>query len=99
MTVSANTSKKAAANPVAAVAIPPTRPPGREYTRIPRATSPPARTAPDTIRGTGPKYPLLAASTSSMTTPANVTTAPANAIALLANPSRIHNGSGWGGAG
>ncbi|SKU54597.1 Uncharacterised protein [Mycobacteroides abscessus subsp. abscessus] len=41
----------------------------------------------------------MAASTSSMTTPANVTTAPANAIALLANPSRIHNGSGWGGAG
>ena len=76
------TSMYAAATPVAAKAIAPTRPPGREYSRAATPMSAPASTAPAPTRISGRRMPACAASTRSSTTPMSVTATPATARIL-----------------
>src|SRR6478672_6176312 len=76
------TSMYAAATPVAARAMAPTRPPGREFKRAATTTSAPASTAPAPTRISGRRMPAWAASTSSRTTPMSVTATPATARTL-----------------
>ena len=95
--VTAMTSMYAAATPVAASAIAPTRPPGRVLSRIPAATSPAASTAPAATRSSGRRMPACAARTSSRTTPVSVTVTPATARTLPIQPSE-RGSDGWGDA-
>src|SRR3954466_3108376 len=90
------TSMYAAAIPVAARAMAPTRPPGREFNRAATTTSAPASNAPAPTRISGRRMPAWAASTSSRTTPLTVTATPATARTL---PIQFESRSGRGALG
>src|SRR6478752_1440651 len=94
------TSMYAAATPVAASAIAPTRPPGLAYDHQAAATSAAASTAPPATRNSGRRMPAWAASTNSNTTPIKVTATPATASTLpIQPPARSCRGCGGAGGG
>src|ERR1700760_4883940 len=87
------TSIYAAATPVAANAMAPTRPPGREFSRVATATRAPASTTPAPTLVSGRRMPAWAARTSRSTTPTSVTATPATASTL---PIQLESRGGVG---